>query len=448
MPTALRPVRARADRRRPAAADRTRRARSTAAASSPPAFWRWVRKPLAQQDKDKMSTTSYDEQIDVTVEGVPGADGRLRALPRSQVRSDPHARTTTRWSSIFASTRRFRGPRDARLEAALSRRWCPRSCTTISRSAATKIDLQAASISTRRWPNDRRSTTSDVNAAAGRLHGRGARDRACERTAAARHAGCRKQARRGVAGEMGGVSEARPAQCANIWRNGTKRSRAMAAGRREYQERVRRSSLHGLDRQPERVARARPRIGQRPRDAGEAADVQPRDRSRSVTTCSMARTGRSRLQREGRGSGSAARGARRSRALRAELKHLEETAPPEPPHGLRGARRRARRADRSSSAATTTARATPRRSASRRSSPASDQAPIESGSGRLELANWLAQPDQSADRARDGQPHLAVAFRRGHRAHAQTTSARWASGRRIPSCSTTWRSASSRAAGR
>ena len=34
----------------------------------------------------------YDEQMDVTVEGVPRADARLRALPRSQVRSDPARR--------------------------------------------------------------------------------------------------------------------------------------------------------------------------------------------------------------------------------------------------------------------------------------------------------------------------------------------------------------------
>ena len=54
---------------------------------------------------------------------------------------------------------------------------------------------------------------------------------------------------------------------------------------------------------------------------------------------------------------------------------------------------------------------------------------------------------QSAHRARDGQSALAAPLRRGHRRARPATSARWASGRRIRSCSTGSRSSSWIAAG-
>ena len=47
------------------------------------------------------------------------------------------------------------------------------------------------------------------------------------------------------------------------------------------------------------------------------------------------------------------------------------------------------------------------------------QPPKLQGSGRLELAQWIASPVPSADRARHGQPDLAAPFRRGHRPHAE-----------------------------
>ena len=45
--------------------------------------------------------------------------------------------------------------------------------------------------------------------------------------------------------------------------------------------------------------------------------------------------------------------------------------------------------------------------------------PFTKGSGRLELAEGIADPGQSADRARHGEPHLAAPFRTGHRGDAE-----------------------------
>ena len=50
---------------------------------------------------------------------------------------------------------------------------------------------------------------------------------------------------------------------------------------------------------------------------------------------------------------------------------------------------------------------------------------------RRALAEWLASPRESADRARDRQSHLAPPFRPRHRRRRSTTSARWARRRRI-----------------
>ena len=47
------------------------------------------------------------------------------------------------------------------------------------------------------------------------------------------------------------------------------------------------------------------------------------------------------------------------------------------------------------------------------------QPAITSGSGRKELADWLADPANPLDGPRDGQPDLAMAFRRRNRAHPE-----------------------------
>ena len=44
-------------------------------------------KPLAQQDRLQMIYDVVDEQIDTTIEDFSRTDGRLRTVPRSQVRS-------------------------------------------------------------------------------------------------------------------------------------------------------------------------------------------------------------------------------------------------------------------------------------------------------------------------------------------------------------------------
>ena len=49
------------------------------------------------------------------------------------------------------------------------------------------------------------------------------------------------------------------------------------------------------------------------------------------------------------------------------------------------------------------------------------------------------QRRQSADRPRDGQPHLAAPLRQGHRRHAVELRRSWANGRRTPNCSITSR---------
>ena len=69
---------------------------------------------------------------------------------------------------------------------------------------------------------------------------------------------------------------------------------------------------------------------------------------------------------------------------------------------------------------------------------ASRQMRITKGSGRLELAEWLARSRQPADGPRHGQPDLAAPLRRGPGPHRPTTSASAASGRQTLRCSTGW----------
>ena len=45
--------------------------------------------------------------------------------------------------------------------------------------------------------------------------------------------------------------------------------------------------------------------------------------------------------------------------------------------------------------------------------PAHAEVPAATTGRRLALANWIANRDESADRARHGQSHLGLAFRRG-----------------------------------
>ena len=66
--------------------------------------------------------------------------------------------------------------------------------------------------------------------------------------------------------------------------------------------------------------------------------------------------------------------------------------------------------------------------------------PIPPGeSGRRQLADWIASPRQSADRAGRREPHLAEAVRRGDRPVGRLLRPAAASGRRTRSCSITWR---------
>ena len=51
--------------------------------------------------------------------------------------------------------------------------------------------------------------------------------------------------------------------------------------------------------------------------------------------------------------------------------------------------------------------------------PENNNLPIEQGSGRRELAEWLARARQSTACSRDGESNLAGTLRGGHRAHRQ-----------------------------
>ena len=132
------------------------------------------------------------------------------------------------------------------------------------------------------------------------------------------------------------------------------------------------------------------------------------------------------------GSGAPATAARRGQAgltrMRAGAGRAAEEAPAEDPPGRRGAGRRARGdAPRGLQgrpglicAAIPRGPARPCRAASRASWQGERQrARSPKGSGRLQLADWLARPRQPADGPRHGQPDLAAPLRRGPGPHAQ-----------------------------
>ena len=78
----------------------------------------------------------------------------------------------------------------------------------------------------------------------------------------------------------------------------------------------------------------------------------------------------------------------------------------------------------------------------------SDRKPFQKGSGRLELAQAIADPEESADRAGAGEPSLALAFRQGSGRPRPAILEFGATRRPIPSCSITWPANSSPPAGR
>ena len=88
------------------------------------------------------------------------------------------------------------------------------------------------------------------------------------------------------------------------------------------------------------------------------------------------------------------------------------------------------------------------RGTSRRSLAGRQPPRIGEGSGRLELARWIAAARQPDDGPRDGQPDLAAPLRRGDRPHAQQLRPQAASRPAIPSCSTGWPAGSWNRAGR
>ena len=73
---------------------------------------------------------------------------------------------------------------------------------------------------------------------------------------------------------------------------------------------------------------------------------------------------------------------------------------------------------------------------------------ITEGSGRRRTGRMAGAPRQPPDGPRHGQPDLAASLRRGLWSARPTTSARGASGRRTPSCSTGWPRGSSNRVGR
>ena len=64
-------------------------------------------KMLAEDDPVKMEMDIVDEQLDTTARTFMGLTRRLRPLPRSQVRSDSHRPTITRWPESSRAPRRM-----------------------------------------------------------------------------------------------------------------------------------------------------------------------------------------------------------------------------------------------------------------------------------------------------------------------------------------------------
>ena len=71
---------------------RRQRRHRRSSAGPPPGFLSLGPKMLAEDDPVKMEMDIVDEQLDTTGAHVHGADGRLRPLPRPQVRPDPASR--------------------------------------------------------------------------------------------------------------------------------------------------------------------------------------------------------------------------------------------------------------------------------------------------------------------------------------------------------------------
>ena len=74
--------------------------------------------------------------------------------------------------------------------------------------------------------------------------------------------------------------------------------------------------------------------------------------------------------------------------------------------------------------------------------------PFHEGQRPAGTGGGASRPGESADRAGDGEPHLAASFRPGHRGDAQQFRATGRRGRRIRSCWITWRRGSWRTTGR
>ena len=85
---------------------------------------------------------------------------------------------------------------------------------------------------------------------------------------------------------------------------------------------------------------------------------------------------------------------------------------------------------------------------SRHCSPSPIARPFQKGSGRLEMAQAIADRQKPADRTGPRQPGLALAFRQGAGRYAQRLRPAERPALAIPSCSTTWPAISSATAGR
>ena len=86
---AVRPVRPRADRRRPAAG--RDRGRAPPAADRHRRSWRWATPTSRSRTRSSSRMDVVDEQLDAIGKAFLGPDDRLRPLPRPQVRPDPDA---------------------------------------------------------------------------------------------------------------------------------------------------------------------------------------------------------------------------------------------------------------------------------------------------------------------------------------------------------------------
>ena len=171
---------------------------------------------------------------------------------------------------------------------------------------------------------------------------------------------------------------------------------------------------------------------------------RPRRSSSRATTafsprCSSGRA-RSRCPRRTRKTFSEMLAGARYAQLQAELKAIKDAAPPEPPLACGRCGRRPVVEQRVFLRGNpdATGEIVPKRF------PlvlAGDKQPaITTGQRPARTGRVAGATAESADRARHGEPHLAGALRRRACAHAEQLRNRWASGPRIPNCSTGWRS--------